>query len=248
MSNETKTVPVELKPCPCGAIPNHVSMQVTSPRFVNLYSDCLCGWKLTSKKPTPEQVIDTGALNDPWAVNAWNSALRKEAPAPDEELEARLEFKQKNTDALIARWEPYIKQLEEENQRLKDALVKANNNQMAAAQCASDFKYGYEKRGKEIEELEAKHQWQPIETAPKDGTEIFIFRVGWPWAPVAKWVEYPGNPVLDDNNEECCMYGWLFDEWFTPGNEDGWLGWSDDEMPTYWMPLPEPPQQKKDDE
>ena len=29
-----------------------------------------------------------------------------------EELEARLEFKQKNTDALIARWEPYIEQLE----------------------------------------------------------------------------------------------------------------------------------------
>jgi len=93
-----------------------------------------------------------------------------------------------------------------------------------------------------IEQLEAKHQWQPIETAPKDGTEIFIFHAGWPWAPVAKWVEYPGNPVLDDNNEECCMYGWLFDEWFTPGNEDGWLGWSDDEMPTHWSHLPEPPE------
>ena len=47
-----------------------------------------------------------------------------------------------------------IDKLETENQRLKDALVKANNNQMAAAQCASDFKYGYEKRGKEIAELE----------------------------------------------------------------------------------------------
>jgi len=99
-----------------------------------------------------------------------------------------------------------------------------------------------------IDELEAKHQWQPIETAPKDGTEIFIYRYGWPWAPVAKWVEYPGNPVLDENEQDTWMYGWLFNEWFTPGNEDGWLGWSDDEMPTYWMPLPEPPQQEKDDE
>ena len=95
---------------------------------------------------------------------------------------------------------------------------------------------------KRIEELEAKHQWQLIETAPKDGTEIFIFHAGWPWAPVAKWTDYPGNPVLDDNNEECCMDGWLFDEWFTPGNEDGWLGWSDDEMPTHWSHLPEPPE------
>ena len=41
------------------------------------------------------------------------------------ELEARLEFKQKNTDALIARWEPYIKQLEEENQWLKEQLAES---------------------------------------------------------------------------------------------------------------------------
>ena len=94
---------------------------------------------------------------------------------------------------------------------------------------------------RKLGELEAKHQWQPIETAPKDGTEIFIFRVGWPWAPVAKWTDYPGNPVLDENEQDTWMCGWLFDEWFTPGNEDGWLGWSDDEMPTHWMPLPEPP-------
>jgi len=48
-----------------------------------------------------------------------------------EELEARLEFKQKNTDALIARWEPYIKQLEEENQRLNDELEAIRKNHIA---------------------------------------------------------------------------------------------------------------------
>ena len=62
-----------------------------------------------------------------------------------------------------------IDKLETENQRLKDALVKANNNQMAAAQCASDFKYGYEKRGKEIEELEAE-----LETAKSAYSDLLI--------------------------------------------------------------------------
>ena len=95
---------------------------------------------------------------------------------------------------------------------------------------------------RKLGELEAKHQWQPIETAPKDGTEIFIYRYGWPWAPVAKWTDYPGNPVLDENEQDTWMCGWLFDESFTPGNEDGFLGWSDDEMPTHWSHLPEPPE------
>lgn len=92
-----------------------------------------------------------------------------------------------------------------------------------------------------------ENQWRPIETAPKDGTECFIFREGWPCALLAKWVAYPGNPVEDDNGNAFNMRGWLFDELsFMPGNEDGWIGWSDDEMPTIWaeMPLPSPPEGK----
>jgi len=48
-----------------------------------------------------------------------------------EELEARLEFKQKNTDALIARWEPYIEQLEDE--------IKKANNEFGSAHCSIDI-------------------------------------------------------------------------------------------------------------
>ena len=73
-----------------------------------------------------------------------------------EECIAELEAENTFHGSAAAERKRYIVKLEEENQRLKDALVKANNNQMAAAQCASDFKYGYEKRGKEIEELKAK--------------------------------------------------------------------------------------------
>jgi hypothetical protein len=95
--------------------------------------------------------------------------------------------------------------------------------------------------------------WRPIETAPKDGTSIFIYRTGWTQAVLAKWDEYPGNPVLGENeagNEiEGNMYGWLIeDELFCAGNEDGFLGWSDDQMPSHWMPnLPTPPAKENDE-
>jgi hypothetical protein len=62
--------------------------------------------------------------------------------------------------------------------------------------------------------------WQPIETAPKDGTHILAVM---PWLPDAKilfWAPYAN-------------------EWRCPASErgpnpEGWL-------PTHWMPLPTPP-------
>lgn len=76
--------------------------------------------------------------------------------------------------------------------------------------------------------------WLPIEQAPKDGTEIFIFHKDWDYAPKAKWGDYPGNPVLNDKGEDVYMAGWLFGEWFSPGLEDGFLGWNEDIMPTHF--------------
>ncbi|WP_422028077.1 DUF551 domain-containing protein [Roseovarius sp.] len=89
---------------------------------------------------------------------------------------------------------------------------------------------------------EALSGWQPIETAPKDGTPIVIGRRGWDCYPVAQYMEYPGNPVLDGSEQDAWMYGWGHDcMGFTYGHEDYWLGWDEDPMPTHWMPLPEPP-------
>ena len=84
--------------------------------------------------------------------------------------------------------------------------------------------------------------WLPIETAPKDGTEIVLYRAGWHFLPVAVWMEYPGNPVQDDYGNDFWMDGWGFEPELCLGNEEGWLGWGGDPEPTHWMPLPKPPE------
>ena len=71
--------------------------------------------------------------------------------------------------------------------------------------------------------------WQPIETAPKDGTQILLF------CPVKRHESHPANFIF---------VGW----WFSSSKEidDGWRadqGWFPSEwLPvTNWMPLPPPP-------
>ncbi len=60
--------------------------------------------------------------------------------------------------------------------------------------------------------LRAKLAWQPIETAPKDGTEI-----------LGCWL-----PSL-----VCGVVSWGFGEWAEADERV--------RAPTHWMPLPEPP-------
>lgn len=63
--------------------------------------------------------------------------------------------------------------------------------------------------------------WQPIKTAPTDGSWVWGFTLG---APV-----YRAYAV------------WFFDEW-----ANYWVNVLDDDIPitppTHWMPLPEPPE------
>lgn len=83
--------------------------------------------------------------------------------------------------------------------------------------------------------------WQPIETAPKDGTKIFIFRQDWEFAPIAKWVMHDAD---DEHGQEVMFGGWGMDEFVSiPGAcEEGFIGWNEDiedgHMPTLWAPLP----------
>jgi hypothetical protein len=93
--------------------------------------------------------------------------------------------------------------------------------------------------GLALRQLLEETEWKPIETAPKDGTEIFIWREGWHCAPVAKW-EY---------NVDADAYGWTIDEEVYLGQcDEGWLGYVDDDpMPTHWMPLPAPPKGEGDE-
>jgi hypothetical protein len=64
-------------------------------------------------------------------------------------------------------------------------------------------------------------QWQPIETAPKDGTEVLLYEKG-------------------SINIGC--YDWCE---FENGSFKHWTGLSDSlENPTHWQPLPTPPQEQ----
>jgi hypothetical protein len=76
--------------------------------------------------------------------------------------------------------------------------------------------------------VEVAARWHPIETAPRDGTEMLIF-LGPPWSRVEKaryyepWNNWqvgivPSDPVREEH------YG---------------IGFA---IPTHWMPLPEPPE------
>lgn len=68
--------------------------------------------------------------------------------------------------------------------------------------------------------------WQPIETAPRDGTPILAF-----------W-RHGGDKT------RCSVIRWHKDEWWTfasPGLHN--LCAHTDTEPTHWMPLPPPPQE-----
>ena len=88
--------------------------------------------------------------------------------------------------------------------------------------------------------------WEPIESAPRDGTKILIFRHDWDFAPVAKWVAHDCEGEGEGEGEIGSTFGgWGLDEFVSvPGAmEEGFLGWNEDiedgHMPTHWTPMPE---------
>lgn len=72
-------------------------------------------------------------------------------------------------------------------------------------------------------------EWQPIETAPTDGTRIFACRLGFE-PQVVRW------------NAKWCSLD--FEDFDT---DDQWHHWyaNTEYQPTHWMPLPPPPQEGK---
>jgi hypothetical protein len=70
-------------------------------------------------------------------------------------------------------------------------------------------------------------QWQPIEIAPKDGTELFLFDV----------YRYVGAWRNDDNDD-----GRAPRQWFDNSYDDFSCGYASTPLtPTHWMPLPDDP-------
>lgn len=63
-------------------------------------------------------------------------------------------------------------------------------------------------------------EWQPISTAPKDGTGILAWIPDWTTTMVVFWKE---------------------SRWWMPVGYDGLMSMRGDPPITHWMPLPEPP-------
>jgi hypothetical protein len=77
--------------------------------------------------------------------------------------------------------------------------------------------------------MEFKGKWEPIETAPKDGTDILVYNGDW------------GGKYITANKIGVASWS----QQVLPNGKSGWIA-SDDEgvmmyKPTHWMPLPEEP-------
>lgn len=71
--------------------------------------------------------------------------------------------------------------------------------------------------------------WQPIETAPKDGTAVLLIVVGY-------------EPAVGSFKDR----GWNYMDIEDFPDKDDWLRWLKNHgpwEPTHWMPLPAPPVQ-----
>ncbi|WP_367079153.1 DUF551 domain-containing protein [Luteitalea sp.] len=67
--------------------------------------------------------------------------------------------------------------------------------------------------------------WQPIETAPKDGTPVLVY-----FPEIGVWEVRWSTDVFDDG------FWCVSDNKFEDRPLRGWI-----ENPTHWMPLPAPP-------
>jgi hypothetical protein len=70
--------------------------------------------------------------------------------------------------------------------------------------------------------------WQPIETAPRDGTHVLLLSRTQPVQVMFGYWDACSDPLADD--------GWMAGETW---NCTGW--WEENNF-THWMPLPQPPE------
>lgn len=75
--------------------------------------------------------------------------------------------------------------------------------------------------------------WQPIETAPKDGTKILVFTIHGD----IELSEWYGMPSIQFEEVEDGLYRKIVGE--------GYAGWNSNQ-PTHWQPLPPPPNEIED--
>lgn len=127
----------------------------------------------------------------------------------------------KTLDARNATLEGEVLRLSEEPPiRYQEWFV---DSQIARAEAAESNRDEWRKL---YQDTLAAQQWQPIETAPKDGTAILVYDEG---AALVTWEVYRRHQ--EEHADWCLMDSWQ--------DEQG--GYSTVNHPTHWMPLPEPP-------
>lgn len=78
--------------------------------------------------------------------------------------------------------------------------------------------------------------WQSIETAPKDGTDVFVFRADRWLCPVPAYFVGPEYLEREYGDPEYMEAGWYPSFKFLFDLPEVTM------EPTHWQPLPEPPQ------
>jgi hypothetical protein len=100
-----------------------------------------------------------------------------------------------------------------------ESLIKdAEDARFSSSLIGINFRAALPKLKAALQSSAKKQGWQPIETAPRDGTEILVSWHGWP-------------SLEGDNSIEIAIF-----------KEGVW--WSNDAVvstPSHWMPLPPPP-------
>jgi len=96
----------------------------------------------------------------------------------------------------------------------------------------------------QVAEVGMASEWLPIESAPKDGSEL----IGWrddAGVLLIRWTccaDFMSDREIEDatkghggDSEWIEQYNWFYADFISGGRLEG------DEEPTHWMPLPEPP-------
>ena len=94
-----------------------------------------------------------------------------------------------------------------------------------------------------FEAAKAQKQWMPIETAPRDGTEILAWRDDC-GAFMAKWTCVNELRTTSDKDRDEYDEETLFSEDWFGGDSEGNFRADGSEAPTQWQPLPAPPETK----
>ena len=113
----------------------------------------------------------------------------------------------------------------EPDQIPEDQIVEFYRDQISecdslSSECVDDILTYATRLEARVKELEAANAWQPIETAPRDGSRILAYQSS-----------------TGDCISEC---------WWEEDLTDFWAGWVNDfdsePSPTHWRPLPSPPE------